>query len=170
MAKFQYCPLCASSLIQKVTDNEMRLVCSNCDFIHYNNPTPVLAAIVEYGNEIILARNKMWPPNWFGLITGFLEEKESPEDGIIREVKEELNLESVIVELVGLYPFYRMNQLIIAYHVKADSDGEIKLNDELEEYKLYTPEQLRPWGTGTGDAVKDWLAKRGIFNEPIKLF
>lgn len=166
MPKFQFCPQCASPLVEKIVDNESRIACSNCNFVHYNNPTPVVAAIVEYGTEVLLARNKMWPPNWFGLITGFLEAGESPEEGIIREVKEELNLEGEVVELVGIYPFFRMNQIIIAYHVKAR--GEIRLNEELDEYKLYAPESVRPWGSGTGDAVKDWLAKRGIFNEPIK--
>ncbi|TAF64792.1 MAG: NUDIX domain-containing protein [Cytophagales bacterium] len=171
MPKIQYCPVCAATLTprQLPTEDRERLVCSNntCNYIHYDNPTPVLAAIVEYEGKILLARNTLWPPQWFGLITGFLEKNEHPTEGILREVKEETNLDGKVIELVGLYTFFRMNQLIIAYHVEAT--GEIILNEELAEYKLVEPQKARPWGSGTGDALKDWLAKRGIFNEPIQL-
>ena len=35
------------------------------------------------------------------------------------QVKEELGLDAELVELVGVYDFARMNQIIIAYHVYA---------------------------------------------------
>ena len=67
--------------------------------------------------------------------------------------------------LWGLYEFHRMNQLIIAYHIRAS--GEIKLSEELIDYKRKKDHEIRPWATGTGKAVQDWQAKRGIFNEII---
>ena len=80
----------------------------------------VVAAIVEYGDQhVILAHNKDWPIHWYGLITGFLEKHEDPEKCVIREVKEELGLEGEILEFVGHYTFVRMNQIIMAFHVKA---------------------------------------------------
>jgi hypothetical protein len=62
--------------------------------------------------------------------------------------------------LVGVYDFQRMNQLIVAYHVRAQ--GDIVLSPELAEYKLFRPEQLRCWRAGTGYALADWLTRRGI--------
>jgi len=128
--------------------------------VHWDNPVPVVAAIVEHEGYVILARNKDWPEKMFGLITGFLEKAETPEAAVVREVKEELSLDATAVRFVGLYPFERRNELIIAYHVPAT--GEVRLNEELADYRRIVPEKLRPWDFGTGLALKDWLARRAV--------
>jgi NAD+ diphosphatase len=94
----------------------------------------------------------------FGLVTGFLEKDETPEEGVRREVREELDLDPTGAHLVGLYPFAQRNELIIAYHVPAT--GTIRLNEELAAYRRIAPEKLRPWDFGTGPAVADWLGRR----------
>jgi hypothetical protein len=53
-----------------------------------------------------------------------------------------------------------MNQVIMAYHVRAE--GTIILGEELADYKHVLPALLRPWPMGTGEAVRDWLAARRI--------
>ena len=67
-----------------------------CGYVHWNNPLPVVAAIVEYEGKILLARNAAWPEGMFALITGFLENGETPEEGIAREVLEETSLQAEI--------------------------------------------------------------------------
>jgi ADP-ribose pyrophosphatase YjhB (NUDIX family) len=96
----------------------------------------------------------------FALITGFMERGETPEQGVARELKEETNLDANEVRLIGVYEFIRKNELIIAYHVKAS--GEIRLSEELVEYRLIAPERLRPWRAGTGYAMADWMRARGL--------
>ena len=107
---------------------------------------------------ILLARNRAWVEGAFGLITGFLERDEDPADGVMREVKEELDLDASSAQLIGVYPFTRKNEVILAYHVLAS--GDIHLNEELAEYRLIAPEKLKAWDYGTGLAVRDWLAGR----------
>jgi hypothetical protein len=42
--------------------------------------------------------------------------------------------------------------------------GEIRLCErELAGYKSLPLERLRPWSQGTGPALRDWLASRGLF-------
>jgi NAD+ diphosphatase len=86
-----------------------------------------------------------------------LEKDETPEDGILREVQEEINLNGEIVDFIGMYSFFEMNQLILAYYIKAE--GKIILNDELAEVKLIQKEKLKAWDFGTGLAVHDWIQK-----------
>ena len=126
--------------------------------MHWDNPVPVVAAIVEHEGAVILARNKAWPEKMYGLVTGFLEKDEAPEEGVKREVKEELDLDASAAHLVGLYPFARRNELIIAYHVPAT--GTLRLNEELADIRRIAPAMLRPWDSGTGLAVADWLRQR----------
>lgn len=75
--------------------------CPACGWTHWNNPTPVLAAIVEVNGQVLLARNGAWPEKMFALITGFMEAGESPQEGIAREVKEETNLDFRVPNLWG---------------------------------------------------------------------
>lgn len=167
-SRFRFCPQCAQPLQRAIHGNVLRLACmdADCGFVHWDNPVPVVAAIVEHEGEIVLARNAAWPPHSFALITGFLEKDDpDPASGVLREVEEELGLKGRIAEFVGFYPFERMNQVIIAFHVVAE--GTIRLNEELVEYKKLPPAQIRPWPAGTGYAVRDWLLRRGITPLPF---
>ncbi len=156
----KHCLQCGSALAPFHDGERDRLRCSaeGCRWIFYGNPTPVVAALVEHEGAIILARQASWPAGMFGLITGFLEARETPEAGVLREVQEELGIEGEVVSLIGVYAFELRNEVIAAYHVKAR--GEIKLSAELSEMKRVPPEKLRPWPMGTGHAVRDWLARR----------
>ncbi|MEZ5663620.1 MAG: NUDIX domain-containing protein [Burkholderiaceae bacterium] len=161
---YSYCPLCTTAL-QAITQAEdggdkSRLRCVACGFTHWNNPTPVLAAIVELDGQVLLARNAAWSGRMFGLITGFMEAGESPEDGIRREVAEETGLVVDALTLVGVHDFQRMNQVIITYHARAH--GQVSLSPELAEYRLMPPEQVRCWPAGTGLALADWLRSKGL--------
>ena len=160
---FRFCPQCATplSLITQAEDggDKERLRCSACDYTHWNNPTPVLAAVIEYQGKVLLAQNAAWPGKMFALITGFMEAAETPQDGMRREIKEETNLDTSELNLIGVYDFQRMNQVIIAYH--AVCHGEVKLSPELVDYRLYEFDQLKCWPAGTGYALADWLRSKG---------
>lgn len=165
--EFRFCPACAAALtLQSQMEDggeKARLRCTACDYTHWNNPTPVLAAVVEYQGKILLARNAAWSGEKFALITGFMEAGETPEGGIAREISEETNLQTSALKLIGVYDFQRMNQVIITYHALAH--GEVRLSPELVDYKLLAPEQLRCWRAGTGLALADWLRGKGL--EPV---
>ncbi|MFT3719638.1 NUDIX hydrolase [Pseudorhodoferax sp.] len=161
---FRFCPACAAPL-QWITQAEdggdkERLRCPACGYTHWNNPTPVLAAIVEYQGRVLLARNAAWTNRMYALITGFMEAGESPQDGIRREIQEETALEATSLHLVGVYDFQRMNQVIIVYH--AVCEGEVRLSPELVDYKLFAPQDVKCWRAGTGQALAEWLRARGI--------
>ena len=171
---YNYCPNCATSLqlLAQLEDGgeKSRLRCPACAFTHWNNPTPVLAAVIEMADrdgQVLLARNAAWAGRMFALITGFMEAGETPEEGVAREVLEETSLKIDALKLIGVYDFQRMNQIIIAYHAVAR--GEIMLSPELAEYRLFRPEDIKCWRAGTGYAVADWLTARGIAPQWVDL-
>ena len=133
-AAYRYCPQCATPLQAPAQmedgGEKTRLRCPACNWTHWNNPTPVLAAVIECADRegrVLLARNAAWTGRMFALVTGFMEAGESPEAGIRREVMEETALQVDALKLIGVYEFERMNQVIIAYHVT--SSGTISLNE-----------------------------------------
>ena len=164
---FRFCPSCATALaeLSQLEDGgpKSRLRCPACGYTHWNNPTPVLAAVVEYEGRILLARNAAWPAHMFALITGFMEAGETPQAGIEREIAEETNLATSSLDLIGVYDFQRMNQVIIAYH--AVCTGTVRLSPELLDYRLIDFDKLQCWPAGTGYALADWLRSRG--HEPV---
>ena len=87
---YRFCPACSTPLepTESLEDGGLktRLRCPACGWTHWNNPTPVLAAIIEcadQGGKVLLARNAAWSGRMFALITGFMEAGETPEEGKI---------------------------------------------------------------------------------------
>jgi len=173
-AGYRFCPNCATPLewLGSLEDggHKERLRCPACGWTHWNNPTPVLAAVIECADRdgrLLLAKNAAWKGNMFALITGFMEAGETPEEGIAREVAEETSLQVDALKLIGVYDFQRMNQVIIAYHALAR--GEVTLSPELADYRLFTPRDVRCWRAGTGYALADWLRSQGHEPQFIEL-
>jgi NADH pyrophosphatase NudC (nudix superfamily) len=156
----RFCLRCGGPLAGAHDGERERATCANpgCGWVFYDNPLPVVAAIVEHEGAVLLARGAGWADGMFGLVTGFLERGETPEAGVVREVREELGLAAEIVSLVGVYAFEAKNELIVAFHVRAA--GSVRLSPEIAELKRVAPERLRAWPFGTGLAVRDWIARR----------
>ena len=162
MPQMNFCPQCASPLLLGQASGRERLICSKpCGYIYYDNPLPVVGAIVEYDDDtVILAQNIGWPAEWFGIVTGFLEKGEEPAEAMLREIREELGLtDARIVSFLGIYTFYQRNEVIFTYHVRAS--GTIVMDEtELQAVKIVPIARLRPWPFGTGPAVAEWLKSR----------
>lgn len=138
----RYCPTCGAPLRDREVGGALRRVCMapGCRFVHWDNPVPVVAALVELNGEIVLARNAAWPAGIFSVVTGYLEKNESPEQAVMREVNEELGVAAHNATFLGHFPFSRKNQLILAYHVAAA--GKLSLGDEIVETRTVVPDQV----------------------------
>ena len=160
MKEHAFCPFCGKGLAPKTIEGRERKACpgGDCGYVFWDNPLPVVAALIEQDGRILLARNRSWPEKVFGLITGFIERNESPDGALVREVREELGLEANAPSLIGVYGFPHQNQIIIAYHCTAA--GEPVPGEEIAETRWVPVEKLRPWNFGTGFAVRDFLGTR----------
>ena len=170
-SRMNFCPNCGKALNLEERGGKERKVCPDgqCGFVDWGNPTPVVAAIVEKAGKIVLVRSIGWPPGWFGLVTGFLEAGERAEEAVLREVKEEIGLDATLGSLIGLYPFYRMNQLLIVYHVTVPDDAITLEVAELEAFKEVPIPEVQPWNAGTGIGLRDWLKTQGFERELLPM-
>ena len=156
-----YCPRCASPMQARTIDGLERMACTSpaCNFVVWDNPVPVVAALVHYQDQFLLARNAQWPVGMFSLITGYLERGELPQQAVVREVKEELGLEAEVRDFIGHYLFQPKNQLIVAFRVAAW--GEVCLGDEIAEVRLLSRDALVSYDFGaltlTASVVRDGL-------------
>ena len=103
--EFKYCPICGHTLIQKDDDNNPR--CVACERVFYPAPHPTVSAIItdSQGEYFLLARRKFDPlKGYWDIPGGFLALGESLEDGLRRELREELEIEIRIIESLGSCP------------------------------------------------------------------
>ena len=136
--------------------------------MHWDNPVPIVAAIVEHEGKVVLVRSIGRPPTWFGLVAGFLEPAEHPDEAILREIDEEVGLRPTRCTYLGSYAFARLNQIIFVYHAEVPN-LEIHLGrDELDDYLIVPAGELKPWSQGTGPALRDWLVGRGYEPEVVE--
>ncbi len=157
--EYRYCPQCGAKTCQKIIDNQTVKVCAaKCGFGFFNNPTPVVAVIVETPEGVVLASHVDWPQGVLSVITGYVDPHELPVKTALRETKEELGLNAYDPEFVGHYMYHAKNQLIIVYAVKAE--GQVCLNHELDAYKIIALDKLKAWPGPTGEGVADWLRKK----------
>ena len=88
---WKYCPRCAAEL----EHSHERVDCPSCGFVSYSNSEPTACALlVDHEGRLLLVRRAGDPyRGTWDLPGGFLEEAETPVDGLRRELREETGLE-----------------------------------------------------------------------------
>ena len=132
--KKMFCPRCGSKLEKRNLENRERDFCPACDRALYENPVPATAAVVFNGrHELLLVRRGQEPGQgkWC-LPGGFQETDETPEQCVLRELREETGISGRVEELLGLeispHPWYRA-VLVAGFRVAA-LGGELLAGDD----------------------------------------
>ena len=136
---FRYCPKCGSDLFEE--NNFKSKHCSNCGFTYYQNPSSATAAfILNSKGELLVARRGKEPAKGtLDLPGGFVDNGESGEQGIIREIKEETGLDIPEVEYLFSIPnIYRysgmdIHTLDMFFVCHADEDAIVNAADDVAE-------------------------------------
>ena len=103
MKAFRYCPACGSGDIH--FDGVKELHCNACSFTYFHNVAAAAAAILEYDEKIMFVRRAREPrKGLLDLPGGFTDPNESTEDGLSRELKEELGITLNKMKYLGSAP------------------------------------------------------------------
>jgi ADP-ribose pyrophosphatase YjhB (NUDIX family) len=138
------------------------LACDACGFVAYSNPSPVAAAIPRERetNRLILLRRGFDPGK--GLWTfpgGFVDLGESVEDAARREVREELQLDVDLGELIGVYSRAQDRVVLVVFDALALNTP--RPTPEAPEVEAFPPADL-PWHElafwSTALALRDTLS------------
>lgn len=125
-------------------DNRERMVCGDCGWIHYVNPKIVVGAVCTWEDKFLLCRRAIEPRSGYWTIpAGFLEERETVEQGACREAKEEALADIEINALLGVYSIPRISQVQMIFRA-ALRNPNVGVGDESEEVELVTWEEI-PW-------------------------
>jgi ADP-ribose pyrophosphatase YjhB (NUDIX family) len=125
-------------------DNRPRLVCTDCGFIHYENPKVVVGSVCVRDDRILLCRRAIDPRRgYWTLPAGFLELGETTTAGAIREAEEEACAQIEITALLAVYSIPRISQVQLMYLATLSND-RIAAGPESLEVGLFEWEDI-PW-------------------------
>ncbi len=85
-------------------DGQQVLSCPACGYVHYRNSRPTAGAVVVRDGRALFGRRRSAPhAGKWDILGGFLHHGEHPEDGLRRELREEIGLDVRILRLLGFY-------------------------------------------------------------------
>ncbi len=104
LARFQFCPACGSEAVESGTPPQ--LVCRACVFHLYFNPAVAAAALIvdEQERLLLLCRGREPRKGFWALPGGFIDIGERVEEGLRREIREEVGLEPTAFDFVASFP------------------------------------------------------------------
>lgn len=162
---FNYCPACGSGDI--FFDDVKKIGCRSCSFTYYHNVAAAAAAILEYDKKIVLIERAKDPGKGrLDLPGGFVDPKESAEEAIKREIKEELKIDVTEPKYLGSYPnIYKYEGVIyhtcdLFFYCKIDALPTDFDRTEIEGLILINPLEI-PYDRIAFESVKKGL---GILN------
>lgn len=146
---FKFCPRCGQRTIAIQGDGA--LCCSACEFLLYMNAATAAGAVIadEQGRILLLRRARDPSKGKLGIPGGFVDRGESVEEAIVREVREEVNLEVTELEYLYSYPnryFYREITYVTAdlfFACRVKDWSALKALDEVDGCELIPLDKIR---------------------------
>jgi NAD+ diphosphatase len=101
---FRFCPRCAAERPTSLPQEPFR--CAACGFLYFFNPAVASAAILldPKGSALFIKRAKEPSKGKLGMAGGFIDIGETAEEGLRREVREEVNLELDSIQFLCSQP------------------------------------------------------------------
>ena len=159
---FKYCPECGEKLFPKTCGDEGEIpYCGNCKrpFFPFSYPCVICLCVTEDNSEIALIKQSYVSEHYVN-VAGYVKEGETPETTAVREVMEEIGLETVSCKYVGSYYYAKRDNLMLGYVCKVKK-GELKLSvevDSAEWFPLKSAAQLLRQGSIAQNLLNDYLA------------
>ena len=142
----KYCSKCATEVERKIPEGEDRErdVCPACHEIFYVNPKIICGCIPTVGDKVLLCKRAIEPRygKWT-LPAGFMENRETTEEGAAREMWEEAEARAVDMSLYRIFDVPHISQVYVFYRCEV-LDGKFGAGSESLESRLYSEDEI-PW-------------------------
>jgi NAD+ diphosphatase len=158
-----YCGSCGS--LNGDSSTEFARRCPVCGRLEFPRISPaVIVLVTNDRNEALLAHNANFATGVYSLIAGFVEAGENLESTIVREIKEEVNIEVDRVRYTASQPWPFPNSLMLGFTAHY-AGGDLKPDGkEILDAKWFTKDTL-PNLPGTGSIAR-FIINRWLEGNP----
>ena len=154
-----HCGYCGSLKIFHEKEEAMFCKCNN--IMTYPTISPCVLALIIKNNQILLARNALFPEGLYSSLAGFIEVSETAEETVKREVYEEVGLKVKNIKYFGSQSWPFPSQLMLAYTCEYES-GEIQVDGhEIVDAKWFDIDNLPntpPSSTLSGLLINSYIS------------
>jgi ADP-ribose pyrophosphatase YjhB (NUDIX family) len=163
--RFNFCPNCGSELTRDPTDAWAPQPCARCSATHYHNAKPCAGALVIRDGCVLLVKRAVEPfKDWWDIPGGFLQARELPADGAVREVLEETGLRVRVIGLHGIYldRYGEDGDMTLNIYFLAEVvGGKEHARDDVQALHRFSPNALPPdiAFVHARQVLEDWCAK-----------
>jgi NAD+ diphosphatase len=155
-----HCPRCGAPTGR--LEGEWGKRCGGCRYEHYPHLHPAVIVLVRDGNRVLLARKAIWAPGRYALVAGFVDNGESLEGCVAREVKEEVGVDVKDIQYVGSQNWPFPSQIMIGF-VASYAGGEITIDREELEDARWFPSDAMPVGPAR-HSIAGWIIRNFAAN------
>ncbi len=145
---FKFCPKCGAQAFE--VNNEVSKKCTVCNFVYYSNPRGATVAIIlnQKGEILVTKRAKNPGIGMLDMPGGFIDEMETAEEAVTREVKEETDLEVKSIKYLlsrpntYLYSEVLYRTIDLFFECQVDTYEMSRQESEIEELMWVRPDEL----------------------------
>jgi len=136
----RFCSTCGAASL--AVDGGIRRHCPRCNANHFPRTDPVVIMLIEHGSECLLGRGANYNEGQYSTLAGFVDQGETIEEAVRREIMEETRIEVGKVSYFTSQPWPFPSTLMIGCHGKALS-YDIHIDDhEIEHARWFSREEV----------------------------
>ncbi|TVT55773.1 NAD(+) diphosphatase [Amycolatopsis rhizosphaerae] len=133
--------------------------CEQCGREEYPRTDPAIICLVHddagvNGEQVLLARQPIWPKGRYSVLAGFVEAGESLENCVTREIREEAGTEVWDVRYLGSQPWPFPRSIMLGFAARADASLPLRpAEGEIEEALWVSRGEVRAAFESGGEPV-----------------
>lgn len=138
----QFCARCGAPVVLVASGHRAQCTNADCGRLHFPRTDAAIIVLVEHEGACLLGRQAGWPKGRYSTLAGFMEPGEALEDAVRREVAEESGVMVGDVFYHSSQPWPLPASLMVGFFATAISPAIRLRDDELEEARWFTPQQI----------------------------
>lgn len=155
----RHCGACGALTIQHKSERAVH--CTTCDRQYFPRINPCAIMLVVKGDQLLLARSARFTSGFYSCLAGFIEVGETPEQTVVREVKEEVGIEVGNIRYIKSQSWPFPSQLMLGF-IADYKAGEIVVSpEEIAEAHWYDvhslPKVPSPAISVAGELIKTFV-------------
>jgi NAD+ diphosphatase len=148
-----FCSVCGHPTEMKKGGHVRR--CGNCNTQHFPRTDPVVITVVSDGDRLLLGQSKgrLQATNRYSVLAGFMDQGESIEEAVQREIMEESGIQVRNVRYHSSQPWPFPSTLMIGCHADA-ATSEITMDEgEMADVQWFTRKDVLSALAGTNEKL-----------------